>query len=120
MYERLDRDEKFWADFYRTLGYHAEIEQNQELANASRARALTRLKAMLESPKFSATKKETFVAAGAMAFLLGDREGAISYFDAALTAPYRPEKSTEEQRKNGASYLDGLVKEYLVKAKLTA
>jgi hypothetical protein len=113
VYKILGRDDEFWCRFERIESFHAEREKYPlEVARAHRTRALQIAEAMLANHTNDAKRKETFIIAGAMAFFLQDFEKADRYLKAALTAQYRPESMSADERRKGSEYLDKLVADF--------
>ena len=79
VYGLLGRDEPFWCEFERIVGYHLAEAGASKDAHVARVRALALAEGLLETEP-AATAKETLVIVGTMRFLTGDRSGASAAF----------------------------------------
>jgi uncharacterized protein (DUF2225 family) len=112
VYEILGRDDGFWCLFYRIEGYQLSAEGKKEEATAARKLALERAQALLAAEKDPGNRKETLVIIGSMQHFTGDDAVALKTFDEALGAEYTPAGASEEEKANGAQYLDGLANDF--------
>jgi len=112
VYETLGRDDQFWCLFYRVEGYQLSAEGKKEEAKAARKLALERAQAILAANKDPGSRKETLVIIGSMQHFTGEDDAALKTFDEALAAEYAPAGATEDEKANGAQYLDALAGEF--------
>lgn len=120
VYEVLGRDEEFWGEFYRTLGYHFEAEKKQTEADAARRKALALAEKMLADKARAESRKELLYVTGAMRYFLRDEAGAARDFREALTLKYQNSKLEKAKAEGYDAYLTGLLNEYLKKMGLEA
>lgn len=115
VYEVLGRDDWFWGEFYRTLGYHFEAEKQQTEADAARRRALAIAEKMLADKAHAETRKELLYITGAMRYFLRDEAGALKDFREALTLKYQNSKFGKEKAQGYDAYLTDLLNQDLKK-----
>lgn len=115
VYEVLGRDDEFWGEFYRTLGYHFEAEKKQAEADAARRKALAVAEKMLADKSRAESRKELLFIAGAMRYFLRDEAGALKDFREALTLKYQNSKLEKAKAEGYDAYLTGLLNEYVEK-----
>ncbi len=115
VYKILGRDDDFWCEFYRTLGYHYDEEKNQAKADEARRKALDIALRMLADKERADQRKELLLISGAMRHFLRDDAAALKDFKEALTLQYRDKDSKEEQVKGFDAYLTELLKDYVEK-----
>jgi hypothetical protein len=116
VYEVLgDRDDDFWCEFYRTLGYHYEAEKKQAEADEARRRALDLAVRMLGDKANEGRRKELLYTTGAMRHFLRDDAGALKDFREALPLVYSSKELEGDKAKGYDAYLTELLREYIKK-----
>ena len=66
VYKILERDKKFWCEFYRIIGYHYDQENNILKAEESRLISLNIARQMLTDSLYKGQEKEMFFIIAAM------------------------------------------------------
>ena len=112
VYKILERDEKFWCQFYRVMGYHYDEEKNGIQAKESRVKALNIAKDMLSNSLYTEQKKESFFIIAAMHNFIGNKDSALIYLDSASLLTYRNDKMKETAAKGTDEYLTDLIEQY--------
>jgi len=115
VYKILGRDDEFWCEFYRTLGYHYEGEKNQAKADEARRAALDLAVKMLGDKARAGQRKELLLITGAMRHFLRDDAGALKDFREALALDFANKTWEATQVKNYDAYLTDLLKNYVEK-----
>ncbi len=113
IYKGMNRDNSFWSQFYRVLGYHLAQEKKPELAKEARLHALEITKRMLDDPSNEGRKKELLFIAASMNHFTGDDVTALQQLKAANALKYHDEKAGEERSKNYDDCLSTLIKEFV-------
>lgn len=113
VYQELGRDEQFWCEFYRVVGYHLEAEKNQAGADEARRKALALAEKMLADEANAGTRKELLYISGAMRHFLHDDARALKDFDAALALNYHDPKLDDERNGNLNAFLTDLLRQYI-------
>lgn len=115
VYKILERDDEFWCEFYRTLGYHYDAEKNQAKADEARRTALDIALRMLGDKERADQRKELLLISGAMRHFLRDDAGALKDFREAQPLEYRNKTLEAEKAKGYDAYLTELLKDYVEK-----
>ncbi|MGQ9706643.1 MAG: DUF2225 domain-containing protein [bacterium] len=115
IYKVLGKDDHFWCQFYRVMGYHYDKEDMKEKTDFARNRSLTIAQQMIEKSENEGIKKELLLIIGAMLHYLQDDKGALNAFRKAQNLKYENKNLTDEQNKNINEYLTGLLDEYVKK-----
>lgn len=115
VYKILGRDDDFWCEFYRTLGYHYEEAKNQAKADEARRAALDIAVKMLGDKERADQRKELLLITGAMRHFLRDDAGALKDFREAQALDYRNKSMKADEVKNYDDYLTGLLRDYVEK-----
>ncbi len=113
LYQILDKDQRFWCDFYRVQGYHFALEKKQAEAEAARRKALLVTEKMMTEPANAGHMKELLLIRGAMHHFVGEDDAARRDLEAAQKAIYFGKELTEDKKKNINQNLDSLIREYL-------
>jgi hypothetical protein len=113
VYQVLGRDDDFWCQFYRVLGYHYEAEKKQPQADEARRKALAIAEKMLSDKKHEGERKELLYITGAMRHFLKDDAGALKDFREAQGLKYLNKELEAEQVKNYDAYLSDLLRQYV-------
>jgi len=113
VYKGMNRDDNFWSQFYRVLGYHLVHEKKPEQAKEARLHALEITKRMLGDPVNEGHKKELLFIAASMNHFTGDDANALQQLKAASALKYHDEKVDEEHSKNYDEYLSRLITEFI-------
>ena len=113
VYSVLDKDDQFWAWFYRVQGYHLALEKKPEQASMARAKALEHTRTLLDDSANAGKRKQFLLDSAAMHHFLGDDMAAKGELSDALKTTFEDPKLSAEQNKNVNNNLDGLIKEYL-------
>lgn len=119
VYSVLDRDDEFWCQFYRVMGYHFEEEKKQEEADKARKKALNIAERMLGRKENAGIRKELFLISGAMRHFLKDEKGALHDFKKALRLKYKNKSIPKKQAESKDKYLSELLKEYITEIQNT-
>jgi MYXO-CTERM domain-containing protein len=113
-YRLLERDDFFWCEYYRILGYHLEEAGRAEEAAAARRRALELAEALAGREQHAGVRKELLLVSGAMRHFLGDQAGALADLDAALALTFEDPAVEPAQNANVDEFLTSLLKDYQV------
>ena len=114
IYKLLDRDDAFWARFYRLRGYYLTQEHKPAEAAQAREKSLEITQRMLADPANDGRKKELLVESAAMHHFLGWDPQALGELKSAAVLKFDDAKLGEEQSKGYDAYLSALIKEYSV------
>jgi hypothetical protein len=113
VYRLLGRDDEFWAQFYRVLGYYLAREKKPQEAAAARRHSLAITQQLLDSPANAGHKKELLLIVAAMHHFLGDDPAAKNELETAAPMKFSDEKLGQERSKNYDEYLSSLIHDYL-------
>jgi MYXO-CTERM domain-containing protein len=113
-YRVLGRDDFFWCEYYRILGYHLDEAGRAEEAAAARRRALGIAVALAKKDEHAGRRKELLLITGAMRHFLGDDAGALADFQEALTLTFEAPDQGAEANANTDEGLTGLLQDYVV------
>lgn len=112
MYTVLERDDEWWCNFYRVVGYHAELEGKDEQAAVARRKALELAHKMLSQPETQGRRKELLLVAAAMHHFLQEEEQALTLLREAAASKMQDPRLNAEQNENAEKYLSALIQEY--------
>lgn len=112
VYKILERDNEFWCQFYRVLGYHYDQDINIHKAHEYRLKALSIARLMISDKMYDYQKKETFFIIAAMHNFTGQKDSALVYLDKASKLKYKNKNWKKEDVKGLDSYLSELIKQY--------
>jgi len=113
VYSVLERDDSFWCQFYRVLGYHLEEEKQQSAADEARTKALGIAEKMIANEGKAGTLKELLLISGAMRHFLKDDAGALKDFKRAQELKYENSKIEQKASDNIDAYLTALLADYI-------
>src|SRR5262249_34595207 len=105
VYQGLDRNDEFWSQFYRVLGYHFAHEKKPEKARLARLHALEITLKMMADPANESRKKEFLFLAASMHHFTGDDKNALQELKAASSLKYSDPKTDEEHSKGYDEYI---------------
>jgi len=108
VYQKLGKDDEFWAHFYRVQGYHLAREHKADEAQRARVKAQQFLAKLSSDPKLASSRKDNLVCLAAMQHFVGDDQAALGSLDSAAKETY----SLGENAKNFDEYLNTLIKDY--------
>jgi len=111
VYQGLNRDDEFWSQFYRVLGYHFAQEKKPEQAPLARLHALEITLKMMADPANDGRKKEFLFLAASMHHFTGDDKSALQELKAAADLKYHNSKWDDGHSKGFDEYLSNLIKE---------
>ena len=112
IYKILGRDNEFWCEFYRVLGYHYDQDKNSSKAKTSRLKALDLANLMLSDTINKGQEKEIFFIKAAMYNFTEQKDSAIIYLDKASLLTYENKNWEDENVKGLDSYLTDLIMQY--------
>ena len=112
VYKILERDNKFWCEFYRLIGYHYDQEKNATKAKLSRVIALNIANKMLLNPSNEGQKKELLYIVAAMNNYINKKDCALFYLDKASTLTYQNNRLKKDESKGLDEYLTDLIEQY--------
>ncbi len=116
VYRVLGRDDAFWANFYRVLGYHLDIEKHFAEAKVARTQSLELTEKFLADPAKKDQRKEYLVWAASLHHFLGNDEAALQDLKSASELkwvnPHDKDKSTGYDQ-----YLSELIADYTSRIK---
>jgi hypothetical protein len=115
VYSVLEKDDRFWCQFYRVQGYHLEEEKQPAEADEARRKALDIAERMILNTENAGTLKELLIITGAMRHLLKDDAGALSDFKRAQGLKYENSKIEKKATENVDAYLTELLSDYVQK-----
>ncbi|MEW6356484.1 MAG: hypothetical protein AB1696_09170 [Planctomycetota bacterium] len=114
VYSVLGRDDDFWCQFYRVVGYHSDEENKPKEAEEARKKALALAEKMLAKKENEGIRKEILLISGAMRHFLKDDQAALKDFNEALKLKYESKDKPQEQSANIDQYLTQLLNEYVL------
>lgn len=115
IYLVLQKDDKFWCEFYRMKAYHYDVEKNQAKADEARKKALEIATRMLNDKNLPDAKKELLLISGAMKHFLRDDDGAINDLNTALKTKFEDKNIDKEKNENAEIGLSAMIKDYIQK-----
>ena len=115
VYEVLGRDDEFWCQFQRVLGYHYEAEKKQREADAARREALRLAEKLLGDKARAGERKEFLYITGAMRHFLKDDPAALKDFREAMPLKYENKDLDKEKNGNYDEFLSDLLRQYVEK-----
>jgi hypothetical protein len=113
IYQLQKRDDEFWSQFYRVLGYHFAHEKKPEQAKTARLRALEITQRMIADPANDGRKKELLFLAASMHHFTGDDTTAQQELRTASALTYRDPKGDKDRSNNFDTYLTAVIKEFI-------
>src|SRR5260370_36759532 len=113
VYKDLNRDDDFWSQFYRVLGYHFAQEKKPEQAKEARLHALQITQRMLADSADQGRKKELLFLAASMHHFTSDDAAALQELKTARALRFHDAKGDEERSKNYDEYLASLIKQFI-------
>jgi hypothetical protein len=111
VYRVLGRDDVFWSDFYRLLGFYYASEEKPGEAARARRRALELIDGRLAGAQNYVDKKELLVLSASMHHFLGDDPTALKELTGAGAIVVPP--IGDEKMENKDAYLSSLIKEFI-------
>ena len=115
VYEVLGRDDEFWCQFRRALGYHYEAEGKPREAEAARREALRLAEKLLADKGRAGERKEFLYISGAMRHFLKDDPAALKAFREAMPLKYENKDLDKEKNGNYDEFLSDLLRQYVEK-----
>ena len=112
VYKILERDNEFWCEFYRLIGYHYDQEKNAVKAKLSRMTALNIAKKMLLNPTNKSQRKELLYIVAAMNNYIDKKDYALFYLDKASSLTYQNNRLENDKAKGFDVYLTDLIEQY--------
>jgi hypothetical protein len=113
VYKGMNRDDDFWCQFYRVLGYHLDHEGKLAEATEARLHAVEIAKRMLRDPANEGRKKELLFISASMNHFTGDDNSALQQLKAAGHLKFHDVKVDEEHAKNYDEYLAKLIQDFI-------
>lgn len=113
VYLVLDKEPRFWCDFYRTFAYHYDKAQQHVKANEVRGKALQIAQKLIENNSTPSTNKELLLITGAMHYFLANEKTAKENFQKALQLTYNDPQREKEYNQGFNAYLTDLLAEYI-------
>ncbi len=113
VYKDLNRDDDFWSQFYRVLGYHFAQEKKPDQAKEARLHALQITQRMLADSANQGRKKELLFLAASMHHFTSDDAAALQELKTARALKFHDAKGDEERSKNYDEYLSSLIKQFI-------
>ncbi|HSE47631.1 MAG TPA: hypothetical protein VLA96_00325 [Terriglobales bacterium] len=120
VYRLLDKDDGFWAHFYRVAGYHLAYEGKATEAAEARKHALEYIQRVLDKNAEPGHRKELLLASAAMKHFLGDDLGCDEDLETAAALTYGDSKIEAAKTKGYDAYLSQLIADYRTKLKVKA
>jgi len=112
IYWILGRNDEFWCNFYRILGFHYGEEQKQEMAKAARFKALLYSHLMLTDRHNKGREKEIYYIIATMNYFTGQEKSALLYLDKAAKYTYMNYTLTKEVSNAIDNRLSNFIDEY--------
>ena len=112
VYKILGRDNEFWCQFYRVLGYHYDKNESSEKAKEYRLRALEIARRMLTDSIYNGQEKENLFIIAAMHNFTGQTDSSLLYLEKASLLTYENKNWKEENAKGLDEYLKELIVQY--------
>lgn len=113
IYQLQKRDDEFWSQFYRVLGYHYAQEKRPEQAKQARLHALEITQRMLADSSNEGRKKELLFLAASMHHFTGDDPTALQELKSASAVTYLDPEADKDRSKNYDAYLSALIREFI-------
>jgi len=117
VYRVLDKDDAFWAQFYRVAGYHLARENKATEAAEARKHALEYVQKLLDKNSQPGHRKELLLTSAAMKHFLNDDVAAQADLEAAAALTYTDAKVEPSRAKGFDEYLSKLIADYREKLK---
>jgi hypothetical protein len=111
VYKVLNKDDAFWEDFYRVMGFHYAAEHKTAQATAARRKALALTEARMNRPENAGERKKELMIAAAMHHFLGEDDVALRQLQELSTLTYSA-GGDKENAKGLDEYLNKLAKDY--------
>lgn len=112
VYKILERDNKFWCQFYRVLGYHYDKDESSKKAKDYRLKALEIARVMLNDTTYKGQEKENLFIIAAMHNFTEHKDSSIVYLEKASSLTYVNKNWKEENAKGLDDYLTDLIVQY--------
>ncbi len=112
VYKKLGRENEFWCQFYRVLGYHYDQVKNIHKAYEYRIKALNIARLMISNKMYHDQKKEIFFIIAAMHNFTGQKDSALVYLNKSSKLRYKNKNWEKADAKGLDRYLSELIKQY--------
>lgn len=109
VYRILGKDDNFWCEFYRILGYHYEETQNHSKAYENRCKAIKIANTMLLNEHYQGQEKELFYILATMNYKINQIDTALLYLNKAIPLIYNNKQWEEKNSNNLNAYLSELI-----------
>ena len=115
IYALLQKDDHFWCQYYRIIGYHLEREGARKEAAEARRKALEISEKMMREPGNIYIEKELLTISGAMHYYLNEYDHALRCFNQARTLKYRDREKEKDSADQYDMFLSKLLNDYIKK-----
>lgn len=115
VYRALDKDDEFWAHFYRVLGYHLARERKDSAATEARLKSLEYLQRIASDNTRKGELKEILYSIAAMQYFTGSAAEAKTTLQRAARLTYKHPKADVEKNKDANAGLNAAIADYISK-----
>ena len=112
IYRILGRDDAFWCNFYRIMGFHYEKENNLYMARTSRFKALVYAHVMLDDGLNKGKEKEILYIIATMNYFTGQKKPALLFLKRAEKLKYINHDVSKDISDATENHLIYLIAEY--------
>lgn len=112
VYKILGRDNDFWCQFYRVLGYHYDKNVNSEKAKEYRLKALEIARLIVNDSIYIGQRKEYLFIIAAMKNFTGQPDSSLFYLEKASLLTYENADIEEDNAIGFDEYLTDLIIQY--------